>query len=134
MATKRAGGKITGLLALGFESALALDLGDPVMVVGPYEVALCNGSKPCVGVVSVRNVKRGVNGEFPVDNPGGDVTVEMRGFYVRTVLSGAAITAGTEVGYGAAGTLVPAGAGVSTVGVALMAATAAGQSIDVVFR
>ena len=134
MATKRSGGKITGLLAIGFESALALETGDPVMIVGPYEVALCDGSKPCVGVVSVPNVTRGVNGEFPVPNPGGDVTVEMRGFYVRTVIAGAILAAGVEVGYGAASTLVAAGAGVATVGVTLMAATAAGQPIDVVFN
>jgi len=134
LATKTAKGKITGLLALTCEGAVALNVGDPVMVSAAYTVILCDGTKPCLGNVSVANVKRGTDGQYPVVNPGGDVTVEALGLYVRTVSSGGIIGAGAQVGYGAGGILVVAGAGVSTVGIALMPATAAGQLIDVLFK
>ncbi len=41
MATKTAKGKITGLLALTCEGAVALNVGDPVMVSAAYTVILC---------------------------------------------------------------------------------------------
>ena len=134
MATKTAKGRITGLLALTCEGAVALNVGDPTMVSAAYTVVLCDGSKPCLGTVTVANVKRGTDGQYPVANAGGDVTVDALGLYVRAVTAGGIIGAGVSVGYGAGGTLVVAGAGVSTVGIALMPAAAAGVLIDVLFK
>lgn len=135
MATKRPGGKITGLLALGFESQVALQKRNPVHIVGDYQVALADGTKPVVGVVSVPNVKR-LGREYPVANIGGDVTVEVRGLFVETITSGGAIAAGVEVSVGAAGIYVATGTAGSSpaVGIALEPATGAGQKIDVLFR
>jgi hypothetical protein len=52
---------------------------------------------------------------------------------VETVVSGAAIAAGADVGVAADGTIqtMGAGAGLMKIGIALVAATAAGQDIDV---
>lgn len=130
MATKRAGGRITGLLALTLEAQVAMSVGDPVMVTGPYECGLADGSKPVVGIVSVANVTR--NGpSYPVSNVPGDVTVEARGVAVWTMTSGGAFGAGVAVGIDNTGALVEAGVGVATIGVSLMAATDADEQVDV---
>lgn len=129
MTTKSAGGKITGLLALTFEAQVAMEVGDPAMIVGDYEVGVADGSKPVVGFVSVANVGR--NGPlYPVPNVPGDVTVEARGFYVRRFTSGGAFAAGVDVGVNATGDLVAVGAGVARVGVSLMAAGGVGEDVD----
>jgi hypothetical protein len=133
MTTTRSGGKITGLLALTMEAHFAAAVGDPVMVTGDYEVSKADGSKPTLGHVSVANVKR-LGRDYPVANNPGDCTVEARGFYVRTITVGAvAITAGAAVGIGGLSTLVAAGGGVDTIGVALMAGDP-GDDIDVLVR
>lgn len=110
MTTKLAGGKITGLLALTLEAQYAASIGDPVMVTGPYEVGLANGTKPLLGHVSVANKKR-LGADYPVANTPGDVTVEALGFYVNKCTSGQAITAGAAVRVTAGGLLVPVGTG-----------------------
>lgn len=137
MTTTAAGGKITGLLALTFTTDVALQVGDFVMVTGNYKVALADGSKSVVGHVSVRNVKRtnvsGVSTTFPDQSSptGTTVTVEARGLYVKQHSSGAAITAGADVGINGSGALVTVTTGVAKVGVALTAATGSGQNVDV---
>lgn len=135
MTTKTQGGKITGILALTLESTVALAVGDPVHVIDDYEVEKADGSKPILGHVSVANVQREAGtGRWPVSAVPGQVTVEARGFSVRTITSGGAITAGAEVGHGAAGALLAAGGGVATIGIALMGAAGAGTKIDVLVR
>lgn len=137
MTTQRSGGKITGLLALTMEAQVALDVGDFVHIVGDYEVALADGSKPVLGHCSVSNKKRvsSVMGTS-VGNPNvpGDVTVEARGLYVKPVIAGGAFGAGVEVGIGAANTVVAAGAGVATIGISLMASTGDGDDVDILVR
>lgn len=135
MATKTTKGRITGLIGLTVEAQVALEEGDPVHVTGPYEVGLADGTKPVLGLVSVANKAptRGTATRDPLVP--GDVTVEAMGFYVMTVEAALAIAAGAGVsvdptGYVPTGT---AGAG-DRVGIALTAATAAGQFIDVLFR
>lgn len=135
MTNKNAGGRVTGLLALTCEAAVSLKVGDHVHLTGPYTVGLADGSKPVLGRVSVSNKRRvlgtattGSDIEYGV--PGQEVTVEVPGFAVHTHPAGAAITAGTDVGIGAAGALLTVGAGVSKIGHALTGATAAGQSVD----
>lgn len=130
MTTKTAGGKITGLLALTLEAQVALNIGDPVMVTGPYECGLADGSKPILGVVSVANVTRQA-GAYPVAKVPGQVTVEARGLYVRKVKSAGAVAAGIAVGLNNTQKLAADGAGVAHLGVSLMAATAANQDVDV---
>ena len=136
MATKLKGGRITGHLALTVQATVALQEGDDVMLTDDYTVGLMDGSKPSIGHVSVRNVKRVVTAttdEFPVGNPGGDVTVEALGYNVRTKVSGEAITVGHYVEIDGTGALVDGGVvrTVATVGIALIGATAAGQVVDV---
>lgn len=132
MTTKTAGGKITGLLALTLEAQVALNVGDPVMVTGPYECGLADGTKPVVGFVSVANkMRQAGTGNFPVNKVPGDVTVEARGFMVRRMTSGGAFAAGASVGIGAGGALVAAGAAVARIGIALIASTGSGQKVDV---
>lgn len=137
MTTKSSKGKITGLLALTMEAQVALDVGDWVAVTGDYEVGLADGTKPVLGHCSVSNKKRisDVMGTS-VGNPNvpGDVTIEARGLYVQTVEAGGAFAAGTEVGVGGDNTVVAAGAGVATIGIALMASTGAGDPVDVLVR
>jgi hypothetical protein len=136
LATKTYGGRITGHLALTVEATVALQENDDVMLTGDYTVGLADGSKPSIGHVSVRNVKRistATTSQFPVGDPGGDVTVEARGWNVRTKVSGGAITAGHFVKIDNTGALVDGGVvwNVANVGIALIGATAAGQTIDV---
>ena len=133
MTTKKAGGKITGHVALTCEAQVALNVGDWVHVTGPYEVALADGTKPIIGYVSVKNVKRIGASAFAAQTPG-DVTVEALGFGVKKHKSGAAIAAGAAVGIGVGSTLVTVGANVAKVGIALTAATGANQDIDVLLQ
>lgn len=133
MTTKTSGGKITGLVALTCEAQVNLAVGDFVHLTGPYEVALADGSKPVLGYVSVKNALR--TGSLPSDpQTPGDVTVEARGVGVKKHLSGGAFAAGAEVGIGAAGALLAAGVGVASIGIALIGATGAGQSVDVLIQ
>lgn len=138
MATKRAGGRITGHLALTCEAAVALQVEDYVHLVGPYTVALADGTKPILGYVSVRNVKRvstPTSDTYPVGAPGQDVTVEARGFSVQTRKSAGAFDAGDAVGVSNTGGLVETTVDATNfVGIALTGATAAGQAVDVLVR
>lgn len=133
MTTKTAGGRITGLLALSCEAEVALQKGDPVMVVGDYEVALADGTKPMLGSVGVAN-KAPVHGVAtrPAQVPG-PVTIEARGFYVQTRIASAAFAAGVGLRHGAAGALVAAAAGERIDCISLVHSTAAGQKIDVIY-
>lgn len=134
MTTKTPGGKITGLLALTVEAAVALQVGDFVHLSDDYTVTLADGSKPILGIVTVRNVKRTGDQwstEVGVGNAGGDVTVEAAGFYVFQKAAGGAFAAGVAVGIGAGGALLAAGAGVQTIGVALTASSGAADVVDV---
>lgn len=133
MATKTAGGVITGTVALTCEASVALNAGDWVHVTGPYTVALADGTKTPIGYVVTKNVHR-VNGVYPTAQTPGDVAIEARGTGVCRKAAGAAIAAGADVGIGAAGALLTVGAGVSRIGVALTAAAAAGDLIDVLIQ
>lgn len=134
MTTKRSGGKITGILALTMEATVGLNVGDWVHVNGDYTVALADGSKAILGRCSVSN-KKAVSTPFSrtvgVPNVPGDVTIEARGVSVETVLSHGAIPAGAPVGWDGTGAVAVAPDAINRIGTALMAATAAGQSIDV---
>lgn len=130
MTTKTPGGKITGLLALTCEGQEALAVGDWVHLVGPYEVEKADGTKAVLGRISVKNVRRNsTTGVYPEANVPGDVTVEAKGFAVSVEVAGAAIDAGDEVGVDAAGDILPVGAGVAKIGVALTPA-ADGEEFD----
>lgn len=135
MTTKRAGGRITGHLALTCEAAVALQVEDYVHLVGDYEVGLADGTKPVIGYVSVKNVKRvstPTSDTFPVGAPGQEVTVEARGWSVQTRVAGEAIDAGEPVGASATGALVGVAIdAINKVGIALTSSTAAGQAVDV---
>lgn len=135
MTTHRSGGKITGLLALTVDSTVALQVGDPVHIVGDYQVALADGTKRTLGTVGVRNVKR-VGRDYPVADTGpGELTVEAHGLYVRTVTSAGAIAAGAPVGLNGSGGYVAVAAGhISECGIALQPAAGAAVKIDVLFR
>lgn len=137
MTTKTSGGKITGLLALSCEAAVATDVGDYVHLSGDYTVALADGTKPVLGKVSVSNKKRVntlMSTTVGVDNVPGPVTVEARGLYVDKVLAGGAFAAGAAVGIGAANTVVAAGGGVATIGIALMASVGVGDDVDILVQ
>lgn len=145
MTTKKAGGKITGLLALTMEAQVALRVGELVHITGDYEVTRADGTRPVLGHISVSNHNRRISDAFStsVDNPEvpGDVTVEARGLYVKDFVADGVIAAGTRVRavVAADGTsrvaafdAAVAGADVSlVVGVALTGAAAAGERIDV---
>jgi hypothetical protein len=135
MTTKTKGGAITGLLALTVEAQVAMNVGDAVHVTGPYEVGLANGTKPVLGVVSVANKAPQFGTTVRGALVPGVVTVEARGFFVRTTLVAGIITAGQGITYAAAGVVAvgTAGAGTEVVGIALTASTAAGQTIDILF-
>jgi hypothetical protein len=138
MATKRAGGRITGHIALTCEADVALQIGDYVHLTGPYTVGIADGTKPVLGHVSVRNVKRtqtATSDTFPVGAPGQDVTVEARGFDVHTKVSAGVFAAGDPVGASGTGGLV--GVAIDSpafVGIALTDSTAAGQQVDVLMK
>lgn len=137
MTTTTAGGKITGLLALTCDAAsgVSLVVGDWVEITAAYTVnKQTAGTKPLLGVVTVGNVKR-LAGAYPVANPGGTVTVDVPGFMVRTVKSAGAVTVGTRVGIAQASQkLAAAGAGVANIGIALTAASAVDQDVDVLVQ
>lgn len=134
MATKKAGGKITGHLALTFEATEALAEGDSIKITGTYTCAKADGTTPFFGTVSVPNVKRdGATGAYPVAAVPGDVTVEARAFYVSTHLSAGALSAGIRVGFNAAGKIAAVGAGVPDAGTLLVTSTAINQPVDVAF-
>lgn len=128
--TSQAGGKISGLLALTFEATVALVANDPVHVVGDYQVAKADGSKPIVGSVDVGNVKR-AGGVYPSANTPGTCTVEARGIAVRKYKSGAAVAAGIRVGFNNVQKIVAMGAGVAEAGISLMGAGAADVDMDI---
>lgn len=135
MTTKTEGGRITGLLALTVQAQVALNAGDAVVVTGDYEVGLATDVKPVLGHVSVAN-KAPVHGVAtrPAQVPG-DVTVEARGFYVNLTTAAGVIAAGMPVGYNATGGMVQVALGAANAcGIALQAATGAGDKIDVLFR
>lgn len=127
--TPTVGGRISGRVHLTFEALAVLPVGAPVMVVGDYQVDLCDGSRPCVGFIEVSNVRR-AGGVYPAGYAPGTVTVEVRGHAVRAFTAGGAIAAGAIFGAGAAGAILAAGAGVSPVGIALMAAAGANSRFD----
>jgi hypothetical protein len=137
MTTTAAGGKITGLLALTCDAAagVTLAVGDWVEITANYTVnKQTTGTKPLLGVVTVGNVKR-LGGAYPVANPGGQVTVDVPGFMVRTVKSAGAVTVGTRVGIAqATQKLAAAGAGVANIGIALTSASAVDQDVDVLVQ
>lgn len=137
MTTKKAGGRISGAINLTLEATVALAVGDPVHLTDDYTCVKADGSKPVVGHVVTANVKRtssATDGSYPVALTPGDVAVEARGFAVQVFTAGAsAITAGTLVGWGALSTLVPAGGGVATIGIALMTVEA-GEKVDVLVQ
>ena len=140
MTTKSVGGKITGLLALTLEATTALAVGDPVHVSGDYQVAKADGSKSCIGYVSVKNVRRGTGasaGLYPVANTPGDVTVEARGYAVKSFVAAAAITAGQDVGFAAANPgqlIVFTGAAATTKIGAALAGGSIGASIETLIQ
>lgn len=122
MVTQTPGGRISGRIHLTFQTSAILVVGDPVHIVGDYVVAKADGTKPIVGFVEVANVKR-VAGNFPVGYTPGIVTVEVRGWAVRVHTAGGTIVAGALYGVGAAGAILPPGAGVMNCGIALTGAT-----------
>lgn len=136
MTTKTAGGVITPDIAITVEAQYAAAKGDSVMITGNYAVGKADGTKPVIGYVAQRNVTRGTlaggnAGQYPVSLVPGDVSVNVYGTGVKDfVVGAAAVVAGTLVGINAAGLLAPAGAGVATIGVALMAG-ATGAPVDV---
>lgn len=137
MTTKLAGMRMTGILALTMDSAAGYSAaqGDPVHVSADWTVARADGTKLCLGHVSVTNVKR-VGPTYPVANPGGQVTVEARGWEVRPCVAGGAIAAGQGVVIGAGGIYVAvgtAGAGAEVVGIALNG-VANGQKFDLLVK
>lgn len=142
MVTKASGGQITGLLALTFEAESALAAGDPVMGSGDYECDKYDGTSPFLGICSVPNVKR-TDGAFPTANTPGACTVEVPGYFVREVVANAAVTAGKYVVidatsrkykmFTAGGTYNTADRDREIVGIALTAAAALDDKIDVLF-
>lgn len=134
MTTKLAGGKITGILALTMEATVGLDVGDFVHVNGDYTVTIADGTKAVLGRCSVSN-KKSVSTPFSrtvgVDNVPGDVTIEARGLSVEACVSGDVIPAGSPVGIANNVVTVCLPDDINKLGTALMAATAAGQTIDV---
>lgn len=143
MTTKAAGGKITGLLALTMEAQEATSLGDYVHIIGDYEVAIADGTKPVLGRVSVSNRKGRVSTAYSTSTANaivpGDVTVEARGFYVTEEVASGVITAGDSVVVGATGQSVAAYDSVGgdtadqIIGIALMGA-AIGGALDVLIN
>jgi hypothetical protein len=127
---------ITPDIAITAEAQYAAAKGDPVMVTGDYEVDKADGSAPVIGYIAQRNVKRGTlaggnAGQYPIANTPGDVSVNVFGTGVKDFVVGAvAVTAGELVGIDAAGALAPTGAGVATIGVALMGGATAAK-VDV---
>jgi hypothetical protein len=136
MTTTQAGGKITGILALTLATDLALNPGDFVQLIGNYKVGLADGTKPCLGYVSVAALKgTSTATSYGVSRPttGSQVTVEVRGLSVKVHAAGATIAAGVGGGITSAGALGPDGANIAHVGIALTGGTV-GVSIDVLVQ
>lgn len=133
MTTTAPGGVIPFDISLTFTGTSALNQNDPVMVTADYTVDLADGTKPTVGVVEVANVRR-VAGAYPIANPGGEVTVGVRGHGVRTVSAGGAIAAGARVKVTGAGYVTAVIGDEGQVGIALTAAGAAGDSFDLLYN
>lgn len=141
MTTTTTKGRVTGLLALTCATDLALAEGDMVHLVGPYKVGLADGTKPLLGTVSVRSVKRvvdAISSTFPVaTTTGGQVTVEALGLMVLTRNAGAALSAGQRVGINASGAIVAYAEGSTTVsylGIALTSPSGAGVEMDILAK
>ncbi len=126
--TQTSGGRISGRIFLTCQTSANLVVGDPVHLTGDYVVAKADGTKPILGFVEVANVRR-LGGVYPSPYTPGIVTVEVRGWAVRVFTAGGTIVAGALFGAGAAGAILPAGAGVANVGIALMGATS-GNKFD----
>lgn len=126
MATKIAGGRIRGYIALTLEATAEVEVGDPVQISGDYECVRADGTATVVGQVSTITQNFPAGGGTRVATVPGDVAVEAFGHSVLTFRTAAntAITAGDLVGANADGQLVAAGAGVATIGVALHGVTA----------
>ena len=112
MTTKTARGRIRtpGVVGLTFEAVVALEEGDPVHVVGPYQVTRADGSRPVVGICAVPNKGR-VGSSFPAAVTPGQCTIDAFGFLVATVKAGLQIDAGEVVGVAPGGLWVPRGFG-----------------------
>lgn len=145
MVTKQAGGKITGLLALTMEAQVALSVGDFVHIVGDYEVALADGTKPVLGHASVSNRYGRESTAFTTATAQavvpGSCTVEARGFYVKTTFADGAIAAGAAVVINATGGVRQYAPGATPpdtpdqiFAIALTGAAAAGEQIDILVR
>jgi len=134
MTTTIAGGRIAGRIAITCSATVALNIGDPVRLTADYTVAKCDGTGPCIGIVTVPNVARGTGalaGTFPQSQIPGDVTVEVRGDMVQTLTAGGTINANQWVSSNASGLYVAGAVGdTARVGLALTSAVAGG-SIDV---
>lgn len=130
MTTKAPGGKITGLLALTFEAQEALNVRDPVHIIGDYEVERADGTRPIPGHVSVAN--KGRDGRtYPASIVPGDCTVEARGFYVMRAVSAGAIEAGLRVAVNAAGGYVEGDGILEEIGTALTGTDGAADEFDI---
>lgn len=130
MTTTTTKGRVTGALALTMATDQALNVGDFVHVIAPYKVALSDGTKPIIGTVTVRSVKRvntGTSASYPVaTTTGGQITVDVKHFMVLTRTTTTAITAGQKVGVGSTGALAVYTDGSTTVayiGIALTTTT-----------
>lgn len=132
--TTAAGGKISGLLALTFETDVSLPKDTAVHVSDNYEVTKADGTKIIVGFVDVPNVVR-AGGNYPVYETPGVVTVEARGYAVRKLTAGGSVTVGDGVKIDSTGRVVggatPDDAGY--IGVALTGA-AITESLDVLVQ
>lgn len=134
MTDKNYGGVISSRIALTMEAQSALDIGDPVSVVGPYECDAADSGATFVGVVTKSNKRRAGN-VHNEDVVPGDVTVECPGSMVLTVVAEVDIDAGEVVHLSATAGFVPAGDATAVgqrVGLALTSATATNK-LDVLF-
>jgi len=133
MTTKTAGGRISARVALTLEAQVAIDVGQPVSITGPYECGIAASGDTFAGVVSVANVKRGASGAYPTDDAPGEVTVESPFSAVVTVVAGTGgVTAGDPIFVNASGAFGNA-AGITEVGKAIglaLTTAAAAASFD----
>lgn len=104
MTTKTARGRIRtpGVVGLTCEAQVALNEGDPVHIVGPYEVTKADGTKKVIGIVAVPNKGR-VGSSFPAAITPGPCTVDAFGYLVATVVASGPVAAGDPVGVAAGG-------------------------------
>ena len=131
MTTKTPGGRISARIALTLEATVALNVGDPVSITGPYECGKATTGDTFAGIVSVANRKRGASGAYPANEVPGEVTVESPFSQIATVVAGVGgLTAGGKVHLSATGTYVPAGGAAvgAAIGIALTTAAAAAKA------